>query len=329
MALAGCEFQNQASQQRHMFVLSGPMMGSDYRITVVTKTVVDQQLIHQQVLAAMNSVNESMSTYLASSEINTINAALAGQEITLSAQLSSVLKEAMRVSQITEGAFDITVAPVVDLWGFGPAGAINQQPSTNEIKELSDWVGYQKIVLRDNTLLKQHSKTRVDLSAIAKGYAVDRVAQTLERNGVHDYLINIGGELRAAGRNVDDLVWRVGIEKPEMMGGIQQIINLDNMAVATSGDYLNFVVFDEQRYSHTIDPKTLSPVLHKLALVSVIHQNASSADALATAMMVMGEEQAFEFAQQQNLAAFLVVRDQHGDGVQIQFTEQFAAYIND
>jgi thiamine biosynthesis lipoprotein len=161
------------------------------------------------------------------------------------------------------------------------------------------------------------------LSPIAKGYAVDKVASVIEAYGINDYLVNIGGELRASGKTVDAQLWRVGIEKPHILGGIQQIALLDNKAIATSGDYRNYLVVDGQQFSHTIDPITLKPVLHKLALVSVIADKASTADALATAMMVMGEEKAWSFALNNRLAAYFIVRGDENKPFVIKYTEEF------
>ena len=312
-----------------MSVLSGPIMGTDYRISVVSNFEFDEKLIHQQVKATMNKVNDSMSHYLETSEISKINRSVAEKEIKVSNDLAIVLAEAQAISELSSGAFDITVAPVVNLWGFGPAGTITKEPAQAVIDSFSQSVGYQKITLQDNVLIKSNGGTQLNLSAIAKGFAIDQVARTLHENGIHDYLINIGGELKAGGHNVDNQVWRVGIEKPVMLGGVQQIIKLENQAVATSGDYLNFIIFDGKRYSHVIDPITLAPVLHRLALVSVVHENASSADALATAMLVMGEETAFEFAEQQSLAVYFVIRDAEGDGFYSRYSSNFERFINE
>jgi len=323
LLLGACQ---QVAEQRQMWVFAGPIMGTDFRIIVVTEGDLDKAVLQNKVAKAMQAINSSMSTYLESSELSQINRSAAGQKNTLSSAMNEVLVESLRLSVLTAGAFDVTVGPIVDLWGFGPSGTINQRPDAKAVQRLADSVGYHTLQLQDNTLIKSHSDTQLDLSAIAKGYAVDRVADTLAEFGVRDYLINIGGELRAAGTNVDRQLWRVGVEKPELLGGIQQVVTLDNMAIATSGDYLNFVVLDGQRFSHTIDPVSKKPVLHRLALVSVMHSSAATADALATALMAMGEDRAIDFATQQKLAAYFVVRDQTGAGSIVMSTEKFAQY---
>ncbi len=322
---AGCE----SPVQRSMFILSGPIMGTDYRITVVSDSNIDQEALHQDLLSVMNAVNGSMSHYDPSSELSKINVTDAGEAVSLSDSLNQVLIEAFAISELSNGAFDVTLGPIIDLWGFGVQGSITQRPSLIEMKKISESIGYSRLSLNNSVLIKSHSDTQLNLSAIAKGFAVDQVALALEQRNIHDYLVNIGGELRASGSNIDQNIWRVGIEKPELLGGIQQVVKLDNAAIATSGDYLNFLVFDKQRYSHTIDPISLAPVLHKLASVSVIHQNASTADAMATAIMAMGEERGFEFAELQQLAAYFVVRNDAGEGIHILQTTKLAVYIDE
>lgn len=321
--LSACAKQEQ--QQIHVF--SGPMMGTNYRITVVVDSALDEDLLHKDALSAMENVNQSMSTYIETSEINAINRLVANKKMNVSKPLMEVLQYAQQVSQLSDGAFDITLGPLINLWGFGEDGRINKQPSGQAVEAVAPTIGYKNLTLTDEALTKSHAATQLNVSAIAKGYAVDKVAESLERNGVSDFLIDIGGELRAAGQNIDQEVWSVGIEKPQLTGGVQEVIRLANKAVATSGDYLNFILIDEQRYSHTINPKTMAPVLHKLALVSVIHDNATMADALATAMMAMGEERAWVFAQEQSLAAYFTIRSGDGAGFENRYTPSFAEFI--
>ena len=321
----GCE----SSIKRSMFVLSGPIMGTDYRITVIADRKINQEALEQDLQAVMNLVNDSMSHYDAASELTKINQADAGQKIMLSDQLNEVLTEAVSVSELSGGAFDITLGPLIDLWGFGAQGLITQKPSTKEIQRLSKIVGYSRLNLKEGVLIKSHSDIQLNLSAIAKGFAVDQVAAELVQQGIQDYLIDIGGELRASGVNMDSQLWRVGIERPMLLGGVQQVIKLSNQSVATSGDYLNFLTIDGQRFSHTIDPITMKPVLHRLASVTVVEESASRADALATAIMAMGDDRGFEFAEKHQLAAYFVLRDETGDGFQIRYTSNMDVYFSE
>jgi len=311
-------------------------MGTDYRITVRSNESVEATTLQQAALEAMQAVNQSMSTYIADSELNRLNRAPANQEFKLSNDLANVLTQAQSVSKSSNGAFDTTIAKAINLWGFGVDGRVSVTPSDDQLTELRADVGYQKLQLVESSngvsALKQTDGLQVDLSAIAKGYAVDKVANAFSELGVNNYLINIGGELRAKGQNSEGMAWRVGIEKPHLLGGIQQVIALKNQAIATSGDYRNYIEIDGQRFSHTLNPVTLKPVLHRLALVSVLNTSSSMADALATAMMSMGEETALDFAKTNKLAAYFVIRrantDKNDQGLyQIEMTEQFKQYL--
>lgn len=325
LLLSACQPQATARQQ---FVFTGPIMGTEYRITVVSAPGMDQQKVGDAVVTAMESVNQSMSNYIDNSELSKFNRLKANIPFQISPDFAAVMQEAELISKLSSGAFDVTLAKAIDAWGFGPNGKINKQPSDDELLLLRKTAGYQYLSLNGTSLLKTKDGIEVSLSAIAKGYAVDKVAEAIELQGIADYLVNIGGELRASGKSVDGHMWRVGIEKPHILGGIQQVALLNNKAIATSGDYRNYLVVDGQKFSHTIDPITLKPILHKLALVSVISAKASTADALATAMMAMGEEGAWVFALKNNLAAYLIVRadivdDNDTEPFTIKFTEEF------
>lgn len=320
LILAGCQPQKPANVQ---VVLSGPIMGTQYRITAIVSPELDVEALEESVLAAMQAVNQSMSTYIEGSELSQLNRALAGEVTPLSISLAEVLTQAQSISVLSDGAFDVTLAPAINLWGFGPNGRITQKPSEQTLNDLRASVGYQNIELQEQGLRKKSDSVSIDLSAIAKGYGVDQAANVLQRSGVTDYLVNIGGELKASGRNIDQQVWRVGIEKPHILGGIQKVVALVNSAIATSGDYRNYYIIDGQHYSHTIDAKTLSPVFHKLALVSVIHESASMADGLATALMAMGEQQALRFANEHDLSAYFIIRGNSEDEFVEQMTDSF------
>lgn len=306
---------------------SGPIMGTDYRISALVGVATDLNVLEQDILNAMQAVNQSMSTYIDDSELNQFNRASADQMIALSPALVDVLTESLAISRMSSGAFDVTLAKVIDLWGFGPDGRATQRPSAQQLADLRGSVGYEKIKISNQQATKTVDELRVDLSAIAKGYAVDQVAHTLLTNNVTGFLINIGGELRGAGRKLDGSVWQVGIEKPHALGGIQEIVMLDNQAIATSGDYRNFYTIDGEQYSHTIDPTTLSPVFHKLALVSVLADTAMRADGLATAMLAMGEVRAQAFAKQHDLAAYMIIRESGTEQYRIVVTDKFNSVL--
>jgi thiamine biosynthesis lipoprotein len=233
-----------------------------------------------------------------------------------------VVKAALRISRLTQGAFDVTIGPVVNLWGFGPQTAEEALPSDKAVKDALAKVGYERVHVRDTppALRKERSDINIDLSAIAKGYGVDKIAQYLEAQGIGHYLVEIGGELRGKGLNPNGVPWRIAIEKPDPgQRVIERIIQISDRGVATSGDYRNFFEIAGQRYSHTMDPRTGRPVRHDLASVTVVSDTCMEADALATALLVMGPEQGFRFAQSQGIEAFFIVIGSEG------FTERSTA----
>ncbi|MFT5136001.1 MAG: thiamine biosynthesis lipoprotein [Arenicella sp.] len=325
-----CVFMLCACQQRpeaQSVTFSGPIMGTEYRITVVVPVADALDQLELDILAEMNAVNSSMSTYLVDSELSQINRLPAYTPFVLSPELNSVLSEALEISELSQGAFDVTVADAVNLWGFGPNGTITAQPSPEQLVSLQASVGYKNLRLVNGSLSKVNAATKIDLSAIAKGYAVDQVARMLKAKRFNNFLIDVGGELRLSGLNVDKRVWRVAIEKPQTLGGVQQVLELTDAAIATSGDYRNFININGRKYSHTISPKTLKPVFHRLALVSVISENASTADALATALMAMGEAAALEFARDKDLIAYFVIRGDDEGSYKVSYTDKFARFL--
>ena len=324
--LAGCQTEPQAIK------FNGLVMGTDYSVTVIMPPQQAAQL-DPQILQVLQSVDKQMSTYKATSEVSRFNAIGAGIAFDLSADTAEVVAEALTISNMTGGAFDITMAAAVQLWGFGPDGSITSIPSDVQIDGLRASAGFQKLTINGDTISKAHADTQIDLSAIAKGFAVDKLANFLTKQGYHDFLIDVGGELRALGLNERGQTWRIAIEKPQIMGGVQQLIKLQDAAIATSGDYRNFLTVNGRNFSHTIDPKTLQPVLHRLASVSVISAKASTADALATALMAMGETRAWRYAQQNQLAAYLIIRqteqpDESADPrFEIKYTDKFSDFL--
>jgi thiamine biosynthesis lipoprotein len=227
----------------------------------------------------------------------------------------TVIEQALVISELTDGAFDITVGPIVNLWGFGPGPEPENIPDDIQINTVLQNVGYHYLQTRHDppSIQKKRSDLYIDLSGIAKGYAVDVLAEYLEGLGISNYLVEIGGELRANGNNPDSNYWRIGIEKPITNGRmLQRVIMLDNTSMATSGDYRNYVENDNIRYSHTIDPNTGRPISHRLASVTVIASSAMYTDALATALMVLGPEKGYHLAEDNNIAALFIVKTDDG-----------------
>ncbi len=295
-------------------VIQGQTMGTFFTIKYIRRGAQAPVLTDKEIEAGIHQVllevNRQMSTYLAGSEISNFNRCRERDWFPVSAELAWVVDQAIKVSQMSGGAFDITVGPLVNLWGFGPDKKPEKIPADEKISEVRTYVGYQKIAVRLSppALKKEVPQVYCDLSAIAKGFGVDQVGQYLESLGIADYLVEIGGEIRGRGKNQNNRWWRVGISTPESQPGIQKVVSLKNSAMATSGDYRNY--FEEKgiRYSHTIDPATGRPITHKLASVTVIHDSCTFADAVATAINVLGADKGYELALKENLDVLLISR---------------------
>ncbi|MEM8951395.1 MAG: FAD:protein FMN transferase [Pseudomonadota bacterium] len=306
LSLAGCGEETVDD----LISFAGQTMGTTYSVKLVdTKEGVDAEALAGRVDDALGLVNERMSTYLASSELSRFNDAEPGRWMPISEDTVTVIDESRRLSAMTDGAFDPTVGPIVDLWGFGPDGGQERVPSAATIAAMAERVGFDRVELRDDraAIRKSAPGVRLDFSGVAKGFGVDRVAEQLEAVGVRHYLVEVGGELRASGRRPDGQPWRVGIEKPLFASvGVQQIVDLDGETLATSGNYRIFFEKDGQRYSHIVNPRTGRPLEHDLASVSVIAPTTLEADALSTSLLVLGAEDGMAFAAKHDVQAFFI-----------------------
>ena len=296
--------------------LTGATMGTRYNITWLSgRDQPSPEAVHLGVEAVLEAVNASMSTWREDSEISRFNAAAAETWYPLSQDFADLFEMARAVSEASFGAYDVTVGPLVDLWGFGAAGMGadlgDEIPPADAIAEALAKVGQQRLEFdRARPALRKPAAMSVDFSSIAKGYGVDRIAAWLEQQGIDRYLVEIGGEIRVAGNNPRNEPWRIAVERPQPGERAAQVaVTLHDAAVATSGDYRNFFEVDGVRYSHTIDPRTGAPVRHDLVSVTVIHESAAMADAWATALTVLGTERALEMALEEELAVYLISRD--------------------
>ncbi|MGM0481636.1 MAG: FAD:protein FMN transferase [Pseudomonadota bacterium] len=314
LVLMGLAFLVSCSDAPQSIQFSGNTMGTSYNVTLFSKDPRhSKREIQKKVDTVLAQVNAQMSTYDSQSELSRFNQHHSRQPVVISRDLERVVSRALEIGEQTSGQLDITVGPLVNLWGFGPQAKPQQVPTEQQLEQVADYVGYQKLSIENHQLIKQHPQLYVDLSTIAKGYGVDRVAFLLEDIDITQYLIDIGGEIRTHGGKPDGQPWRVAIEKP-VSGerSIQQIVSMNEGALATSGDYRNFYQENGRRYSHIINPLTAEPIQHNLVSVSVYADDAMSADAYATALLVMGSEQAKAFVQQRNMAAFLVIKTSDG-----------------
>ena len=314
-----------------ILVLNGLTMGTTYSVKInADNTFIEKNQISDDIDEILSEINQSMSTYIKESELSNINFSTISDWQSISDDLFEVIDHAINVSLKTNGAFDITIAPLVNLWGFGPDKLQNKIP-TDEIIELTKKnTGYKKISIDKS--LKKISKLdpnlHIDLSGIAKGFAVDKIARYLDKRGFKNYLIEIGGELIGKGLNKDNEIWQIGIENPNNNSDtIKRIIRLKDMAMATSGNYMNYFEKDGVRYSHTINPVTGKPIKHKLASVTVLDNSAMNADALATAFMVLGPEKALSLANNLKIAVYLIIKD--GKSFEEKYNDYFTPYLSD
>lgn len=301
-------------------------MGTSYNITVVGEKTLEPALI----AAALEDIENTMSTYRANSELMQLNAAPINTWISISQSLYDVLQLSESINLFSSGAFDPTVAPLVNLWGFGPDKKnFGVLPSDSEIQALMGNIGYQHLIIAEDRLaISKNKMINLDLSAIAKGYAVDVIATLVEANGITNYLIEIGGEISSKGTNAQGELWRIAIETPERNTSARQsirTIEISELSVASSGDYRNYYEFEGELYSHTVDPRNGLPINHGLASVTVIAETTAKADALATAFNVMGVEQAMLLANNNNIPAYFL--NKTTDGYSESYSTAFTPFI--
>ena len=312
--LSACE--QPAKQPKYPLHYSDTIFGTSFTIKASflaeSMTVDDLKLKIRQRLDALDG---QMSTYKKDSELSQLNVNTSTDWLAVSAGLYHVLKQANDISIMSAGAFDITVGPLVNLWGFGPDPMTFVAPDQSVIDQQLQKIGYQKIQFDDeNQKIKKISpELYMDLSAIAKGYAVDQVGLLLESEGILNYMVEIGGELRLKGFNIKHKPWRIAVEKPASeQRAIQKVLPLSDVSLATSGDYRNFFEVEGLRFSHTIDPRSGKPITHQLASVTILSETTMEADALATALMVLGEAEGSKMAERENIAALFIIKTEGG-----------------
>jgi len=310
---AGCAERPRAS----LAAFAGRTMAAGYTVKIAragSMSPAAERALGQELFAAVDAVDRRMSTFRADSELSRLNRHASDAPFALSPALADVLGRAQSVSAASGGAFDVTIGPLVNAWGFGPEARAGV-PGPEAIARLRARVNWRSLALdaRGGNLAKARPDAYADLSGIAQGYGADRIAAALEARGFGDYLVDVSGEVRARGVNADGVAWRIGIERPG--GGaraLHYVVPLANRALATSGDYRNYFEHDGRRYSHEIDPRTGAPVAHRLASVSVVHPDCALADAWATALFVLGPERGREVAAAHGLAAYFISRAADG-----------------
>jgi thiamine biosynthesis lipoprotein len=284
-------------------------MGTTYNIKFIVDANVDQDKLHQAIDERLYAINKLMSTYDPTSELSRFNQYRYTKPFKVSDETLYVVKEAIKLGHLSHGVLDVTVGPLVNLWGFGPTKRPEVIPSAEKVNAVREYVGLDKLTLSDSALTKSHPQLYVDLSTIAKGYGVDQIAALLEDHGIEDYLVEIGGEMRVKGNKGNDVPWRIAIEKPVSSEvAVQRVITIGDNAIATSGDYRNYYEQDGVRYSHLIDPRTGMPIQHNTVAVTVVDASSMTADGLATAFIVMGWDDAIKLAEKEQLAVYIIRR---------------------
>jgi len=298
------------------YTLTGKTMGTFYSFKFISLTEQSFATWQQRVDVRLKEVNERLSMYNPKSEISRFNQTPASQPFKLTTDFYRVLLESQHLYEITQGAWDGTVKPLVDLWGFGTKDRPTILPEPGQIQEALSRTGFHKLVLGDHLLTKTQDQVTLDLGSIAKGYGVDAIALLFASNGIHNFLVEIGGELMGSGKNKNGTSWVVGISRPEKKGlspALYKTIFLENRAIATSGNYRNYFEKDGQLFSHIIDPKTGFPVGNQVVSTSVIAKNCTIADGLATALMVMDVQKGIDLVNTLADTECLIIQKQ-GDG---------------
>ncbi len=308
---AGCGLKKEVE-------FSGKTMGTTYHITAVAGLFISTKNLKDQIDMRLDEINKSMSTFRKDSEISRFNAHQnVGEKFKISEDFYNVMIVAKMIYEETGGAWDGTVKPLVDLWGFGKSENRHTIPEKSRIAALLSNIGFNNIeIFAGHYLAKKNTTITLDLASIAKGYGVDQVAALIRANGIHNFLVEIGGEVFAAGFRKDGKEWRIGINKPQKNAPIDQVykvLNLQDKGFATSGDYRNYFEVNQKRFSHVIDPRNGYPVDNGVVSVSIIANTCTFADGLATAVMVLGHKKGIDLVNRlDNAECFIVVNREDG-----------------
>lgn len=292
-------------------------MGTTYSVVAVDRSnSLSSQEVRVAVIDTLTDVNAQLSNWDMGSEISQLNKSRSSRPIAASAALTQVVRTADAVSAASEGQFDLTLGPLIELWGFGAPGSSKSVPTETQIADALAVSGQgERLTVGGGTIKKPRPDTQIYVSGLGKGHGADRVATALGKLGIKDYMVEIGGDLVTAGRNPDGSAWQIGIEAPSYVDrSLQKVVGLSNLGVATSGDYRNYFERDGRRYSHILDARAGRPITHKTASATVIAENAMLADAWSTAMLVLGRSRGLELAEEHKLAVLFLDRNADAAG---------------
>ncbi len=304
-------------------MLSGSTMGTTYNVKVLE--ALDEAELDRTITARLVEVNQLMSTYIGESEISQLNRLKVGESMLLSEENTQMIELSIQLKDESGGKFDPTLGPLIRLWGFGADPNRQDVPSEEDIAAALSRMGLNGLTIREGTVYKSRD-IEVDFSAIAKGFGVDELARLVEDAGGKNYLVEIGGELRARGKNPQGIPWRIRVETPDpLRRQAFTAIPLRDLAMATSGDYRNYFEVDGKRFSHTLDPSTGYPITHNVASVTVLAESAAAADGYATVINVMGAEAGLSLAKRKNLLVLVILKGE--DGFETLTSPAFDAYL--
>jgi len=319
------------SQEQSGVSITGYTMGTSYNIKISNHVAEeDLEQLRADIKIELADINQTFSTYITDSEVSLFNESNTTEWQPASTEFIYVLSSAVDISLQTQGLYDVTVGPLVNLWGFGPSFNEDDIPARSAIKVALERTGYQKVLIdAGKQLIKKTTEdVYLDFSSIAKGYGVDRLAILLDKWGYTDYMIEIGGEIRVQGVNKKGVAWLIAIEKPDStQRDIQKILSLDDISLATSGDYRNYFEKEGIRYSHTINPLTGWPVRHQLVSVTVLADSSMKADSWATALLAIGVEKGYDLAIKNQLSVLFISNNQ--DELVEKITPSFTKYIKE
>ena len=324
------------SSNNNIYEINGFTMGTTYSIKIVATTA-DVVKIKSNIDNMLNSINMDMSTYIDSSSISRFNNLKSSSKFSISQDFYNVLKSGRYFFEITDGAFDPTINPLVEIWGFSK-DSLKKIPTQEQLDDILKVIGMNSLTIHlDNSISKNNNLTTIDLSAIAKGYAVDKISEYLSSLKYNNHMIEIGGEVRVSGFNLDNSKWRIAIEYPNFQRSFRKtpyvdkdsetvhtILHISDMSIATSGDYRNYYDINGKRYSHIISPVTGYPIENKIVSVSVLTKECLNADALATALMVMDIEDGIALVEKLDAyESFYILEDNT-----IRFTSGIKDFLN-
>ena len=319
-----------AKESQQVVVIQGKTMGTYYRVSMVGLDKSREADLRAQIEAQLKEDDHQLSTYKEDSVLSRFNQYNGNQPQPISAGMADAIITSLRIGQKTGGAMDITVGPLVNLWGFGPQKEPVKMPTQQQIDAAKAEIGLQHLQVTQQMngayLQKDLPGMYVDLSTVGEGYATDHLARLVEGNGISNYLVSVGGAVVSRGKNPQGTTWQVAIQKPtDKEDAVQAIVDLQGMGISTSGSYRNYYELDGQRLSHIIDPATGRPITHKLVSATVIAPTALEADGWDTGLMVLGTKKALALAEKEHLAVYLITKEENG--FKVSMTPQFKAYL--